>query len=747
MTSVQRGWMIIAAGLVAAAAGLTGPSAGAQPPRTATPTPTRTPTPTPPPTWPVVGMAGGPIYGLDVYAVRAGRNPVNARQQVVAAGNTVWTGGQGIEWSPRSGTGPVDNVRAATDGVIFADNTAGRAWRSTTYGDTWITVRVRDDAPAHFLAVSPFFGRDSVALAVTTDDWRPYRFDKSSTAWVEVVIKPGERHAVGAAGFSPLFEADETVLLGTDKGIFRSTNGGQTWALFADAADGAPTFGPAAGPIERQGIVFPDDYGDDAAVRWDLVDHTVFAFNTSGAYRSDDDGATWRRLPLNAEAVYDLAVSNAWPADPVLVAAIRQPGAVAAVSDDGGATWRMVAGPAGVSGTGAAVARDFGAPGYRVPPIPGFDHVLRMPILAKNALDRTPAAPGYRGSREAYIATDADGVWRSQDGGATWDRETSRATLRNIQPTSLVALPGGAPEALAGTEAAGLYRSTDGGRSWAWLDTELPRGHGQDIHRLVVSPAYAADRTVFAATTSGVWAGREGGRRWTKLAGPAPARALAVSPAFARDRTLVADGQISTDGGATWQPLPVVGAFPWHAAVFSARFETDRTLWVSRVPQPDETLEFTLYRSQDAGQTWQRVDVPSIRARQFFDLSTLSVGADPLKLIAASDSGLYVTQDYGATWTRPNGTPGRRSVALASLTLSEPHTIGVVAVAADDGLYWSVNRGVSWSRTPQRIAGVRAIAWAPDGMALFGVVPMGVTVSDISLTGLAAAEPGAPARR
>ena len=48
----------------------------------------------------------------------------------------------------------------------------------------------------------------------------------------------------------------------------------------------------------------------------------MFAFNKEGIYRSDDRGSSWRKLPFAGARTRDLALSNAWPYDPVLVAAV-----------------------------------------------------------------------------------------------------------------------------------------------------------------------------------------------------------------------------------------------------------------------------------------------------------------------------------------------------------------------------------------------------------------------------------------
>jgi photosystem II stability/assembly factor-like uncharacterized protein len=676
--------------------------------------------------WQTVGLAGGPLAGASVMPVEKDQRTIGANQQVVLGGNIVLTSARGEDWSQRPGTGPLKNVLSSADGVIFVSGQSGENWRSLNYGRGWGKQVVRGDEPARFVAVSPAFVADGSAMAITTDDWRLFRLDKRTGLWTEVVLKLGERYPSGAAAYSPLFSTDETLFVGTDRGVYRSKDSGQTWVLVGSPDTGAPVFGPTGGPIEGQGIVVPDNFGDDPADRSDIDDPTIFAFNSTGVHRSDNAGESWRRLPLNQGPVRALAVSNAWPSDPVLLAAIGDPGTLGAVSLDGGATWKTVAGPAGIAGTGAAMAVDFGVPGFKVPPLPGLKGLVNLPIVAKNALDRETYEQPYLGTREMYLSTDGDGLRRSRDAGATWEADLPNATLFNVQPTCLSWLPGGTV-ILAGTGASGLYASIDGGQSWSWRNTALPRGAGQTVNQLAVSPDFERDRTLFAAANSGVWVSRDAGQSWARTGGPAPAAAIALSPAFARDRSLIAAGQISTDGGETWAPLPVVSGFPWSAAAFSPRYETDRTLWVGKATAPGETPVFTLYRSHDAGQTWSLIENNALKGRATTAIEAIAVAVDPIRVFLATDRELMLSQNDGTSWSRVQGVPAGVVWDIDSRVLSQPSTTGVIAVAGQAGISWSNNRGRDWSSSPRGITGALALSLSGDARALVGALPVATT--------------------
>ena len=666
-------------------------------------------------------LPGGPMFDVAAGPVAKGR------QKVFAAGNVVFTSDQGSAWSrARSDTGRLVHLLAGPSGTTFGSSVTGVGWRTTNYGRNWERMAVRSTDPVKFAAVSPNFAVDHQVYAITQNDFRLYRSGNSGANWAAVEIKPNatKRLEVGAITYSPLHAFDEIQFAGTDEGIFKSSNAGQSWELVSGPENGAPAFGGAAGPLIYQGLIISPEYGDDRKRAADPLDTTLFAYNVRGVYRSDDDAKTWRRLPLQMEELRDLALSNGWPRDPVLMAAVKAPGIVGARSTDGGASWTPIAGRDGVAGTGVAMAVDFA-------PTPGPDPVFLARIYLPLALKRvpiglvSPPVAEYIGSREAYLSTDGDGMLRSTDAGVTWWNES--LTLSSAQPGPLAFLPGG-PDApvLAGTESSGLYRSPDGGRTWRWVDSGLPRGAGQDVTSIGVSPAFATDHTVFLGATSGVWVSHDAGAHWSKTPAPAGARQLLVSPSFADDHTLLMTGYLSTDGGGSWTPVTDPGG-TWAGAAFSPNFATDRTLWVTLEGKPKIYSDSMLRRSTDGGRTWSVVGHNVVNGHELGPVSAFQMEADPVKVYVGADTGLLTTSDDGKTWTRITGNSLTQPVNdIVVRQLREPITAIILAVGAE-GVMWSNNRGISWSRESLQLRQATGAAISHDGSVLLASVPVAVS--------------------
>ena len=92
-----------------------------------------------------------------------------------------------------------------------------------------------------------------------------------------------------------------------------------------------------------------------------------------------------------------------------------------------------------------------------------------------------------------YAGTIGQSVWRSPDGGDTWQRATQGMFIEaNIRAIAIS--PSNAEVLYAGTED-GLYRTEDGGDSWALIDSPMK---DMQIWALAIDPN--SPDTIFAGT-------------------------------------------------------------------------------------------------------------------------------------------------------------------------------------------------------------------------------------------------------
>lgn len=377
--------------------------------------------------------------------------------------------------------------------------TFNRVFKSTDGGFTWKRTPLAGVGLIGALKVHP--SQKNVVYAGASG---LFRSQDGGATWARVsqglpnLSGPGS--IVTAIAFHP--NSPQTVYAGVaslfeQEGVFKSTNGGLSWAPSSRGLFGLSTDSVAVNP-------------QDPATLWAVANTVLF--------KSTNRGQTWARI-RPGPGTGDLRATRV-AVDPVNPATVyvMLPNGDLRRTHDGGQTWEVATNP-GVT--------PFGNAGIV------FD----------------PQAP-------STIYAAGIGIAKSTDGGATWthlagdpaDMVIQDLVISASSPSTLYAVGGG------GAGGRRVLKTTDGGATWTRIQQGLPAE--ADIFDLEADPLDPA--TVYTVARGTIYKTIDGGITWTVLSDTFRDKSvvLHVDPAGLLYAGVAFDDVYEfQDGAGTWDPL------------------------------------------------------------------------------------------------------------------------------------------------------------------------------------------------
>lgn len=326
----------------------------------------------------------------------------------------------------------------------------------------------------------------------------------------------------------------------------------------------------------------------------------------------------------------------------------------------------------------------------------------------------------------AYAAS-ANAVYRSGDGGLTWDRYPPHGTERDSWgppglypgvPVDIQIDPASCDRLLINNYIGGNFASVDGGMSWDLASTGYS---GSSITQVHVDPA--DPQHVIAATTMAPFQSFDGGVTWSSVSYGdlmGGLMKMAFDPTdlkHAIGSNERAPSQIfeTTDAGHDWTVrldlrdilMANYDESEWQdgkVLVFDLEYApSDPTYAYAATlhpPIPDEEFPnwkegLGILRSTDGGRSWSLAN----------DFTTTEMGfaalaihpKDPQQVFAVDfyGQGVLVTEDGGSSWEKRNGSMGNRFGELHDIVIDADNPNRMFAGGLN-GLFRSEDGGQSW---------------------------------------------------
>jgi photosystem II stability/assembly factor-like uncharacterized protein len=348
-----------------------------------------------------------------------------------------------------------------------------------------------------------------------------------------------------------------------------------------------------------------------------------------------------------------------------------------------------------------------------------------------------------------YALTNADGIYKSTDGGVTWlEKSLGLPSDKTVKWGHLYAnvltMDPNDPNTLYVPIQGKIYKSTDGAERWfeSSQGTSFPAcgTNGDNIAGILIDPQnsnHLFAGTIASGCTGGLFESTDGGATWTQISGGNvittglgnDAWALAMDPTDPRRLYLGSVKQVfllSGDGGHTWRSVypsravnssRVVAVDPssprrvllgngnglFISRSFGRRWSAPRLpgedIWsIQFAPSDPRIIYLTanaggLYKSTDGGQGWQNLG----HADKFPQSLAIHPLNPDIVYIGSAGAGVHQSLDGGRTFVARNeGLPFK---AQAQTLIRHPHdgNIFYTSIFAN-GLYKSLDRGQSWVR-------------------------------------------------
>ena len=281
-----------------------------------------------------------------------------------------------------------------------------------------------------------------------------------------------------------------------------------------------------------------------------------------------------------------------------------------------------------------------------------------------------------------YVGTGSDGlrsnvstgrgVYRSNDAGKTWSfvglRNAGQIGSLRIHPTNPdIVYVSATGNIFRNNPERGVFRTKDGGKTWEKIlflsdstgasDVELQPGNPNVVFAVMTRSERKPWTIISGAMEGGVYKSTNGGDNWTKLANGLPNGLvgkgnIGVTPANPNRLYLLYEAKPggglyrSDDAGATWQFVngqPSLITRPFYYVTLTADPTNADVVWAGAEG---------FFKSTDAGKTFTRVQTPH------GDNHDIWINPrDGNVLVQANDGGANVSLDGGRTWSTQYNQP------------------------------------------------------------------------------------------
>jgi hypothetical protein len=480
-------------------------------------------------------------------------------------------------------------------------------------------------------------------------------------------------------------------------GIFKSTDSGQTWTA-SNAGLIDPTSGSA--PVDIAAVAI------DPKNSQSLIAGTRF----SEIFKSTDGGASWSPktnggfdlgLQVTSVAFDPSNSANVWAASNQGLVHSTDAGENWVFFGDAGiALYAIVIDPTNPSimyagdNTGFGIVKSTNAGNNWVQAINGLpvNHDAAgnfYPLITTLSFDPT-------NHQKLYACSYSNGIFVTSDSASSWGAVNTG--LRTAY-ASTVAFPHGDSSAITlATLGAGFYQSTDGAQTWSPSSTGLRQSLVSDLAVDSSDPA-----TVYAAAWDGVQKSVDGGQTWQLETNGLPLFPVsAMALVSGSSETLFAGtnggGLVkSVDGGATWT-ASAQGLNNAFIGSITQDLSHSSTFYAGTV-DPTATSQ-RVYASTDGGSTWTQTTLDaSVNPIDFIAVNP----ANSAQVIAGSTAvaAYFQSLDTGKTWATVNpstscGGVNRFLFSPSGTTLYLAGSTGVCRTT-DNGKTWSVSALGSYS--------------------------------------------------
>jgi len=473
------------------------------------------------------------------------------------------------------------------------------------------------------------------------------------------IVKSLDGASVMDVAFDPN-DPSQMVALAQDAQVYDSTDAGRTWSAVAS---------PATGSIGIFSIIAYNPYVPGQV--WIVCYKLPFSGTVTGLFKSTDAALSgWQDVLSGYSGGGHITFTGA---DSVYVPWLH--------STDGGTDWQAF-GP--VTGQGDLVFDPtdplvgyVGDTTYGVQKTTDGGQSWQVADqglagMTCSAMDVSPSDP----LRVYAIFGNWPGVYSSGDGASTWGYAQVPGSYPlldgvRVDPTD--------SDRVYAQEHDKVYRSTDGGASWddlGWnVSGSLPQG---GLWGLTPDPFQAGHLLVAYDTgdnlTSYLYESTDYGASWQAVATPpglGRVSDIAFDPQTAGLVYLAAGGfgampgsgvYRSTDDGADWTSVD-------DPSLPDMQYAT--SIAIATHPQQMVTVEANayVYRSTDEGATWQKSENPEYPGPEMF------ADGDSTRLYRGTTEGLFFSGDAGDTWKRAAGAFGHLQVMAVDSADQDGHTI------------------------------------------------------------------------